>query len=80
MHNKNIMVMLVLILIDVQYLQNAVFSFEKGSSCQYHSTSGVQPNMQILLIENLSLNQTLLTFLLPVRQTWITKLILAVFL
>ena len=31
---------LILILIDVQYLQNSVFSFEKGSNCQIHSSSG----------------------------------------
>ena len=33
-----------------------------------------------LLIVNLSLNQTLLTFLLCVRQTWMTQLILEIFL
>ena len=32
----------------------------------------------ILLNVNLSLNQTLLTFLLYVRQTWVSQLILAV--
>ena len=32
-------VMLILILIDVQYSQNAVFSFGKGSNCQIHSAS-----------------------------------------
>ena len=32
--------MLTLILIDVQYSQNAVFSFEKGSNRQIHSSSG----------------------------------------
>ena len=32
----------------------------------------------ILLNVNLSLNQTLLTFLLYVRQTWMTQLILAI--
>ena len=32
--------MLILILIDVQYPQKAVFSFEKGSNCQNHSSSG----------------------------------------
>ena len=31
--------MLILILIDVQYSQNAVFSFEKGSNHQNHSSS-----------------------------------------
>ena len=33
-------VMLIVILIDVQYSQKAVFSFEKGSNCQNHSLSG----------------------------------------
>ena len=32
-------IMLILILIDVQYPQNAVFNFEKFSSCQNHSSS-----------------------------------------
>ena len=31
--------MLLLILIDVQYLQNAIFSFEIGLNCQNHSSS-----------------------------------------
>ena len=34
--------------------------------------------IQILLIANLSLNPTLLKFLLFVRQTWMIKLILAI--
>ena len=33
-------VMLIFILIDVQYSQKAVFSLEKGSNCQNHSSSG----------------------------------------
>ena len=36
--------------------------------------------IQILLNVNLSLNQTLVTFLLCVRQTWMAQLILAIFL
>ena len=32
-------VMVILTLIDVQYSQNAVFSFEKGSDCQNLSSS-----------------------------------------
>ena len=32
--------MLILILIDIQYSQKAVFSFEKGSYCQNQSFSG----------------------------------------
>ena len=32
--------MLILILIDVQYLQKAAFNFEKGSNSQNHSSSG----------------------------------------
>ena len=35
-------VVLSLILIDVQYLQKAVSSFEKGLHCQNHSSSGSQ--------------------------------------
>ena len=34
--------------------------------------------VQILLNLNLPLNETFLTFLLSVRQTWITQLILAI--
>ena len=34
--------------------------------------------VRILLIVNLSLNQTLLTFLFYVRQTWTAQLILAI--
>ena len=34
-----IQIMLILILIDVQYLQNLVFSFENGSNVQNHSLS-----------------------------------------
>ena len=34
--------------------------------------------IRILLIVNLSFTQTLLTFLLCVKQTWMTQLILAV--
>ena len=32
--------MLILILIDVQYSQKAVFSFEKGFNCQNNSSPG----------------------------------------
>ena len=39
-----------------------------------------EPFVQILLIANLSLKQTLLTFLLCVRQTWMTQLILLIYL
>ena len=34
--------------------------------------------VQIFLLANLSLNQSLLTFLLYVRQTWMTQLIQAI--
>ena len=33
------MVMRIFVLIDVQYIQNVVFSFEKGSNGQNHSSS-----------------------------------------
>ena len=51
--------MLILILIDVQYSHNAVFSFEKGSNRQNYSSSGShhtvkknppQQNFQSLLL------------------------------
>ena len=32
--------MLIFILIDVQYIQNAIFCFEKGSNRQNHYSSG----------------------------------------
>ena len=35
-----------LILIDVQYSQNAIFSFEKGSNSQNHSSSGSQDTVK----------------------------------
>ena len=35
-------------------------------------------NIRILLIVNPTLNHTLLTFLLSVRQTWMTQVILAI--
>ena len=38
----------------------------------------IEAFVRILLIVNLSLNQTHLTFLLCVRQTWMTRLILAI--
>ena len=39
-YSLHIQVMLIVISINVQYLQNVVFSFEKGSSGQSHSLSG----------------------------------------
>ena len=41
-----IQVMLILILIDVQYLQNLVCSFEKGSNVQNHSLSESHSSMK----------------------------------
>ena len=35
--------MLILILIDAQHSQKAVFSFEKGSNCQNHSLGSLHP-------------------------------------
>ena len=40
--------MLILILIDVQYLQNVVFSFEKGSNGQNHSSSGSHHHINLI--------------------------------
>ena len=42
--------------------------------------SYLRPLFQFLLILNLSLNQTLLTLLLYLKQTWMTQLILTIFL
>ena len=38
-HSFDTQVMLILILFDAQYSQNAVVSFEKGLNCQNHSSS-----------------------------------------
>ena len=35
--------MLILVLIEVQYSQKAVFTFEKGLNCQSHSSGSLQP-------------------------------------
>ena len=40
LYSLHTQVMLILILIDVQYLNNVVFSFEKYSNGQNHSSSG----------------------------------------
>ena len=43
-------VMLILILIDVQYSQTTVFSFEKGSNRQNHSSSSSHSSQQCSLL------------------------------
>ena len=53
-------------------------NFELHNSLKLSFTD-IEAFVRILLIVNLSLNQTLLTFLLCVRQTWMTQLILAIF-
>ena len=49
--------MIILILIDVQYSQKAVSSFEKGYNCQNHSSSGslqpVTPPVKFLIAPSL---------------------------
>ena len=52
-------------------------SFELHNSKAY-SLQIFEAFIQILLIVNLFLNQTPLTFLLCVRQTWMTQLILEI--
>ena len=52
-------------------------NFESHNSLKL-SFMNMEAFVQILLIVNLSLNQTLLTFLLCVRQTWMTQLILTI--
>ena len=44
-YSLNTQVMLILILIDVQYLQNVIFSFEKGLNGQNYSSSGSHHDM-----------------------------------
>ena len=52
-------------------------NFELGNSLKLSSTN-IRGLCSNLLITNLALNQTLLTILLCVRQTWMTQLILAI--
>ena len=56
------------------------YNFELYNSLELYSLALqiFEALVQILLIANLSLNQTLQTFLLYVRQTWMTQLILAI--
>ena len=46
--------MLILILIDIQYSQNAVFSFEKGLNRQNHSSSRFHQPVKKFLPSNIS--------------------------
>ena len=52
-------------------------NFELHDSLELSFTS-IWGFIQLLLIANLSLNKTLLTFLLCARQTYMTQLILAI--
>ena len=52
--------------------------FESHNSLKLLTSQIFEAFVQALLIVSLSLNQTLLTFFLYVRQTWMTQLILAV--
>ena len=53
--------MLILVLIDVQYSQKAVFSFEKDSNCQNHSSSGsLHPAKKFPLVKFLILPPSLI--------------------
>ena len=53
-------------------------NFEPYNSLNLSFTNIRLPFVPILLNVNLSLNQTLLTFLLYLREIWITQLILAI--
>ena len=53
-------------------------NFESHNSLKLSFTN-LEAFVKILLIVNLPLNQTLLTFLLYMRQTWMTQLVLARF-
>ena len=55
----------------------------KPHNFEYHNSQNLalpifEIFIRILLNVNLSLSQTLLTFLVSARQTWITQLILAI--
>ena len=52
-------------------------SFELQNSLKLCFTD-IEGFVRMLVVVNLSLNQTLLTFLLYVRQTWMTQLTLAI--
>ena len=54
-------------------------NFESDNSLKLSFTN-IKVFVQILVIVNLPLNQTFLTFLLCVRQTWMTQFILPIFL
>ena len=61
----------------------AVFNIKLSHFLTKIQKDGVQifeAQVRILLIVDLSLNQTLLTFLLYVRQTWMAQLILEIYL
>ena len=63
------------------YDQNQKHVNQKNLICTILQSLGLrifEVFVPILLIVNLSLNQTLLIFLIGVRQTWITQFILAV--
>ena len=47
LHSLYTQIMLILILIGVQYLQNFVFNFEKGSHGQNHSLVSLHPSKKI---------------------------------
>ena len=51
------------------------FEFHNSLKLSFTNIQGLR---RIFFIANLSLNQTLLTFLLCVRQTWMTQLILVI--
>ena len=55
--------MLILILIDVQYPQKAIFSFEKGVNCQNHSSSGSHHSLKKIPFSKISNSLTPLRYL-----------------
>ena len=68
--------MLILILVDIQYLQNVVFSFEKDSNGQKHSSSDSHPpNKKIPPQQNVPFSPPLLGEFppsLPFKTIWNT--------
>ena len=65
-----IQVMLILISVNVQCLQNAVFSFEKGSNSQDHSPSDSHNPIKNLFYSKIFNSLTWENFHLPLNTIW----------
>ena len=64
--------MLILILIDIQYLQNVVLSFEKGLNGQNHSSSGSHHHINLIPQTKLLIPPLGEKFPPPINAIWKT--------